>query len=116
MRLRSSVSIIVIVLGLALFAGLADATRVKVKHAPRTAHTGKPWTAVVEVERRGRRLDGFRPTMTFVGPDGREVTHPSGSGSGTYRVQVVFPHPGKWSYTVRVGDSRSYGVIRVLPQ
>jgi hypothetical protein len=31
-------------------------------------------------------------------------------------VEVVFPHPGKWSYTVRVGDSRSYGFVRVLPQ
>jgi hypothetical protein len=116
MRLRSGVTIIIVVLGLALLAGFADATSVKVKHAPDTARAGKPWTADVEVDRRGRRLDGFRPTMTFVGPDGREVAHPSGKGSGTYRVQVVFPHPGKWSYTVRVGNARSYGVIRVLPQ
>ena len=64
----------------------------------------KPWNAIVEISRHGRRLDGFRPVLTIAGLGDPKSFHGKEVASGRYRVQVIFPHPGFYTYTVKVAD------------
>ncbi len=94
-----------------------DRTHVVLAKGPRAVPATKPWNTIVEISRRGRRLDGFRPVLTIAGLgdpmsfDGKEVA------AGRYRVQVIFPHPGFYTYTVRVADRiAARGTIYAIPR
>jgi hypothetical protein len=77
----------------------------------------KPWDALVEISRRGRRLDGFRPTMTIQGLGEPKTFTGKGISAGKYRVQVIFPQPGFYTYEVRVADRiAARGTVYAIPK
>jgi hypothetical protein len=108
------VLIIAIVVGVGAWT---DRTQVALSNGPTAVPAAKPWDAIVEISRRGRRLDGFRPVLTIAGLgdpasfSGKEVA------SGRYRVQVIFPHPGFYTYTVLVANRvAARGTIYAIPK
>lgn len=116
MRLRSSVTLVLIIAAVAMLGAWTDRTHVALETGPTAMPAAKPWNTIVEISRHGRRLDGFRPVLTIAGLgdpksfSGREVA------SGRYRVQVIFPHPGFYTYTVTVADRISArGTIYAFP-
>ena len=44
-----------------------DRTQVALSKGPTAVPAAKPWDAIVEISRHGRRLDGFRPVLTITG-------------------------------------------------
>jgi hypothetical protein len=102
---------------LATILALAPAAAAKGPHAtvssgPTGIDPGKPWvTTLTLVEFGGRELAAARPTVILrsgtarfsVRPRLVGATVPSGSdvlGEARYRLRVVFPRAGRWSYTV----------------
>jgi len=100
--LRSTLMLALIVAAAAAVGAWADRPKVAVERPPALVPAAKPWSALVEISRRGRRLDGFRPVLTISSDgtsksfQGREIA------PGRYRVRVVFPYPGAYTYTVTV--------------
>jgi hypothetical protein len=86
----------------AVLGAWIDKPHAALAHAPSFVSVKKPWQAVVELSRRGRRLDGFRPVLQITGSDGSQTFDASEMGSGRYRVQVVFPQVGEYTYSVVV--------------
>ncbi|HEY5059229.1 MAG TPA: hypothetical protein VII51_09450 [Gaiellaceae bacterium] len=115
MRLRSTVVLVVMVVLVAAVGAWADRPHVAVEKPPRTVPATRPWRAVVEISRRGRRLDGFRPVLTITGEGAKESFGASEFAPGRYRVQVLFPYPGHYTYTVTVPNGiGSRGTIQVV--
>jgi hypothetical protein len=117
MRLRSTIMLVLIIAIVVSVGAWADRTQVALANGPTAVPAQKPWDAIVEISRRGRRLDGFRPVLTITGLGdplsfkGKEV------GNGRYRVQVIFPHPGFFTYTVQVADRvATRGTIYAIPK
>jgi len=108
---------LVLIIAIVVTVGtLADRTHVAVAKGPSAVPATKPWDAIVEISRHGRRLDGFRPVLTITGLgdpksfDGKEVA------AGRYRVQVIFPHAGFYTYTVKVADRIALrGTVYAVP-
>jgi hypothetical protein len=71
---------------------------------------GERWvTALTLVELGSRQLASARPRMVLRSGSDRFVVRPSGEqviGKGRYELSVVFPHAGRWSYTVIDGPRR----------
>jgi hypothetical protein len=102
MRLRSTLVLVVIVAIVAAVGAWADRPTVAVDQPPAFVPATQPWSAVVEISRRGRRLDGFRPVLTITADGQSKSFHGQEIAPGRYRVQVVFPYPGSYTYTVTV--------------
>jgi hypothetical protein len=116
MRLRSTVLLVVICATVALLGAWTDKPHVEVAGESRAVPVSKPWEALVEISRHGRRLDGFRPTMTIDGMTGSKTFSAKAVAAGQYRVEVVFPHAGFYTYTVKVADHISArGTIYAIP-
>ena len=117
MRLRSTLTLVLTIAIVVTVGAWTERTQVAVKKGPTAVPATKPWDTIVEISRRGRRLDGFRPVLTIAGLgdpmsfDGKEVA------AGRYRVQVVFPHPGFYTYTVKVADRiAARGTVYAIPK
>jgi hypothetical protein len=118
MRLRAIPVLLVIVAVVAVLGAWTDKPKVAVRQAPKVAKAEKPWDAVVEITRRGRRLDGFRPVFEVTDSAGgirrvraREV------GPGKYRVSVVFPASGFYTYEVVVPEGiAARGQVYAVPR
>src|SRR3954447_18440500 len=94
-----------------------DRTSVAVTQGPTAVPAEQPWETIVEISRRGRRLDGFRPVLKIEGLGDPETFKGSQLPSGKYRVRVLFPHPGFYSYTVSVaGRVASRGTVYAIPR
>ena len=102
MRLRSTLVLVVIVAVVAAVGAWADRPSVAVEQAPQLVPAAKPWSAIVEISRRGRRLDGYRPVLTITGDGQSKSFRGKEFAPGRYRVQVIFPYPGAYTYTVTV--------------
>jgi hypothetical protein len=114
MRLRSTLALVVVVVLVAAVGAWADRPHVAVVQPPKSVPATKGWSAVIEISRRGRRLDGFRPVFTITGEGTHESFGGKQIGPGRYRVQVLFPFPGHYTYTVSVPNSvGGRGSIRV---
>jgi hypothetical protein len=116
MRLRSTVMLVLIIAVVVAVGAWTDRTHVALAKGPSAVPASKPWETTVEISRHGRRLDGFRPVLTITGIgrptsfDGKEIA------SGRYRVQVIFPHPGFYLYTVQVADRvMARGTVYAIP-
>ena len=116
MRLRQTLIPVSIIASVVILGAWTDNTQVAVADGPRAVPATQPWDTIVEISRHGRRLDGFRPVLTIAGLgdpksfSGREVA------SGRYRVEVIFPHPGFYTYTVIVADRvATRGTIYAFP-
>jgi hypothetical protein len=116
MRLRSTF-ILVLIIGTVVAVGAwTDRTKVALAKGPSAVPAGKPWDAMVEISRHGRRLDGFRPVLTITGLGKPASFHGKEIASGRYRVQVIFPHPGFYLYTVQVADRvMARGTVYAIP-
>jgi hypothetical protein len=116
LRLRSTLALVVICAGVATVGAWTDKPRVDVQAKPTAVTATKGWNALVEISRRGRRLDGFRPTMTIQGFGDPRTFTGKAVAPGKYRVSVIFPMPGYYTYTVKVADSvEARGTIYAIP-
>lgn len=118
MRLRGTAALLLVAAGTTITAAFAEKTSVKIVHpAPAVVRKGTTWTALLEISRRGRRLDGFRPVLEIQDERGRRTfVGRETAKAGIYRVRVVFPRIGAWHYTVKLGRQRvSGGSLRVIP-
>jgi hypothetical protein len=116
MRLRGTLLLVLLIASVVILGAWTDKPHVKVK-APAATPAEQPWSALLEISRRGRRLDGFRPTVTVTGLRGAERVGSKEVGEGEYKVQVVFPHPGYYTYTVRVADRvMARGSVYAIPK
>jgi len=117
MRLRSTLILVLIIAGVVSVGAWADRTQVSVAKGPTAVPAQKPWDTIVEISRHGRRLDGFRPVLTIAGLGDPMSFHGSEVAPGRYRVQVVFPHPGFYTYTVQVADRIAMrGTVYAVPK
>ncbi len=116
MRLRSTFILVLIIGTLVTVGAWADRTQVAVAKGPTAVPAQKPWDTIVEISRHGRRLDGFRPVLTIAGLGDPRSFHANEIAPGRYRVQVIFPHPGFFSYTVQVADRiATRGTVYAIP-
>jgi hypothetical protein len=104
MRLRSTIMLVLIIAIVVSVGAWADRTEVAIAKGPRAVPAQKPWNTIVEISRHGRRLDGFRPVLTIAGLGDPRSFHAEEIAPGRYRVKVIFPHPGFWTYSVQVAD------------
>ena len=117
MRLRSTLLLVVIIAIVVSVGAWADRTQVAVAKGPSAVPAQEPWNTIVEISRHGRRLDGFRPVLTIVGFGDPQRFHGREVAPGRYRVQVVFPHPGFYTYTVQVADRVAVrGTVYAIPK
>lgn len=119
MRLRAIPILAVLVVSIAVLAAWTEQPHVTVSDASSIARTDRPWSAVVQITRRGRRLDGFRPV--FVVTDSQGLTQRAAAKEvkpGIYRVSLVFPSSGFYTYTVVVGPGAPapHGTIYAAPR
>ncbi|HEV7133426.1 MAG TPA: hypothetical protein VGN27_06840 [Gaiellaceae bacterium] len=117
MRLRSTATLVFIIAVVAVVGAWTDRTKIAVDTGSGAVPATKPWNTIVEISRHGRRLDGFRPVLTISGDTNPRSFHADEVSSGRYRVQVVFPHPGFYSYTVKVADQvAKRGTVYAIPR
>jgi hypothetical protein len=117
MRLRSTVLLVLVCAIVAILGAWTDEPHVDVAGGPTAVPVSKPWDAVVEISRHGRRLDGFRPTMTIEGMTGSTTFKGKAVAAGEYRVKVIFPHAGFYTYTVKVANHISArGTVYAIPE
>ena len=116
MRLRSTFTLVLIVTVVAFIGAWTDRTKVHVEPGSRAVPATRSWEAMVDISRHGRRLDGFRPVLTISGVGDAKSFNGSQVAPGRYRVEVIFPHPGFYSYTVKVADEvGARGTILAIP-
>jgi hypothetical protein len=117
MRLRSTFILIVIIAIVVSVGAWTDRTHVALAKGPSAVPAAKPWETMVEISRHGRRLDGFRPVLTISGlGSGAKSFNAKEVASGRYRVQVIFPHPGFFTYTVKVANRITLrGMVYAIP-
>jgi hypothetical protein len=117
MRLRSTFMLVLIIAIVVSVGAWADRTQVAVADGPTAVPAQQPWSTIVEISRHGRRLDGFRPVLTIAGLGDPKSFHANEIAPGRYRVQVIFPHPGFWTYSVQVADRvAAHGTIYAIPR
>jgi hypothetical protein len=92
----------VIVAVVAAVGAWADRPKVAVERPPALVPATHPWNALIEILRHGRRLDGFRPVLTISSDGKSQSFHGTEIAPGRYRVRVVFPYPGAYTYTVTI--------------
>ena len=116
MRLRSTFILIVIIAIVVSVGAWTDRTHVALAMGPSAVPAAQPWETVVEISRHGRRLDGFRPVLTITGLGSAKSFNGEEVASGRYRVKVIFPHPGFFTYTVKVADRITLrGTVYAMP-
>jgi len=109
--------LVFIIAAVALVGAWTDRATIAVEPGSGAVPATRPWDTIVEISRHGRRLDGFRPVLTISGMgDHARSFNGSEVSSGRYRVQVVFPHPGFYSYTLHVADRvAARGTVYAIP-
>jgi hypothetical protein len=116
MRLRSSLTLVLIIAVVALVGAWTDRTKINVDSGSGAVPATQPWQTIVEISRHGGRLDGFRPVLTITGLGGPKTFHGNEVSSGRYRVEVIFPHAGFYTYTVTVADRiAARGTVYAIP-
>ena len=117
MRLRSTLMLVLIIALVVSVGAWADRTQVALAKGPTAVPAQKPWDAIVEISRRGRRLDGFRPVLTIAGMGDPRSFNATEIAPGRYRAQVIFPHAGFFTYSVQVADRvAAHGTIYAIPR
>ena len=117
MRLRSTLILVLIIATVVTAGAWTDRTTIAVAEGPTAVPAAQPWETIVDISRRGRRLDGFRPVLTIAGLGAAKSFTGSQLPSGKYRVRVLFPHPGFFTYTVTVADRvATRGTVYAIPR
>jgi hypothetical protein len=117
MRLRGTLLLVLICATVAGVGAWTDRPHVDVAQGSTAAVPAtKPWNALVEISRHGRRLDGFRPTMTIEGMTATRTFTAEPISAGKYRVSVIFPRAGYYNYTVKVANRiAARGTVYAIP-
>jgi hypothetical protein len=118
MRLRAIPILAVIVACIAVLGAWTDRPNVTLT-TPSVVKADKPWSAVVRITRRGRRLDGFRPVFEVTDSEGAmQRSTAKEIAPGVYRVALVFPSSGFYTYKVVVGTDAPapHGTIYAEPR
>jgi hypothetical protein len=116
MRLRRTLILVLIIAIVVTVGAWADRTQVAIAKGPTAVPAQKPWDTIVEISRHGRRLDGFRPVLTIAGLGDPQSFDATEIAPGRYRVRVIFPHPGFFTYSVQVADRvAARGTIYAIP-
>jgi hypothetical protein len=110
--------LVVIVAAVAALGAWTDRPHVTVDQAPPVVKATEPWSAIVQISRRGRRLDGFRPVFEVTDPEGNKVhVRAKAVGEGKYRVSVLFPSGGFYTYKLVVADRiAARGTVYAVPR
>ena len=109
-------TLVLIVVAVAAVGAWADRTKISVHPGSGAVPAAQPWDTMVEISRHGRRLDGFRPVMTIAGLGEAKTFNGNEVSAGRYKVEVVFPHAGFYSYTVSVADQiAARGTVYAVP-
>jgi hypothetical protein len=117
LRLRGPLILVLIIAVVVSVGAWTDRTHVALAKGPSAVPATKPWNTVVEISRHGRRLDGFRPVITIAGLGDASSFNGKEVAAGRYHVQVIFPHPGFYTYTVVVADRvAARGTIYAIPK
>ena len=117
MRLRSTAMLVLIVAVVVSVGAWTDRTQVALAKGPSAVPAQKPWDTIVEISRHGRRLDGFRPVLTIAGLGDPKSFNATEIAPGRYRVHVIFPHSGFFTYTVQLDDRvAARGTIYAIPR
>jgi hypothetical protein len=91
---------------------------VKLSSVPTDTRAGTPWKVDITVKQHGvRLLKNAKPTVTIADADGSETVFRARKTGrlGVYRASVVFPAPGRWSYTIFDGFVPSCGQNHTFP-
>ncbi len=116
MRLRSTFILILIIAIVVSVGAWTDRAHVALAKGPSAVPAAQPWETMVEISRHGRRLDGFRPVLTITGLGSAKSFNGKEVASGRYQVKVIFPHPGFFTYTVKVADRITLrGTVYAMP-
>jgi hypothetical protein len=116
MRLRSTLTLVLSIAIVVTVGAWADRTHVAITKGPTAVSATKPWDTIVEISRHGRRLDGFRPVLTIAGLGDPRSFNGKQVAAGRYRVEVIFPQPGFYTYTVKVADRIALrGTVYAIP-
>lgn len=70
---------------------------------PPALEAGAAWRATIKVRRGGRPALGLRPALVIAKGAARRSFRARPAGRGSYRARVVFPSPGRWTYSARLG-------------
>jgi hypothetical protein len=117
MRLRSTLILVLIIAIVVSVGAWTDGANVAIAKGPTAVPAQKPWNAIVEISRHGRRLDGFRPVLTIAGMGDPRSFQAQEIAPGRYRAQVIFPHAGFFTYTVQVADRvAARGTVYAIPR
>jgi YtkA-like len=100
----------VVLAGAAILAAIALSTLTASLNvdlsAPAAIEAGSEWEANLQVKRAGLPVKDAEPMVAITDASG--ITHlfhaSPGARAGTYRVKIVLPEGGQWSYEVRVGE------------
>jgi hypothetical protein len=119
LRLRNTLILVAICAAVAVLGAWTEKPTVDVKPGPGAVPAKKSWDSLVEISRHGRRLDGFRPTIEIEGiaAGSKQTFKAKAIAAGKYRVSVVFPQPGYYTYEVKVADRvAAKGTVYAIPQ
>ena len=110
---------IVFLLALALVAGAAAATPLRVTVVARSgaAEVGTTWRVTILARQAGRPANGLKLTVRLA-QGSRVMTYPADAlGKGRYRADISFPAPGRWTLAARAGGRNvSLGAVTVAPE
>jgi len=118
LRLRAIPLLVVVVACIAALGAWTDRPHITLEPAPPVVRASQPWSAVVQISRRGRRLDGFRPVFEVTGPEGKSVqVRAKAVGEGQYKVSLLFPRSGFYTYKLVVADRiAARGTVYAVPR
>ena len=118
MRLRAIPLLVVFVAAIAALGAWTDRPHVTLEPAPPVVKASKPWSAVVQITRRGRRLDGFRPVFEVTDAEGKSLhVRAKSVGDGQYRVSLLFPRSGFDTYKLVVAKRiAARGTVYAVPR
>jgi hypothetical protein len=118
-RLRSIPILVVVIASVAALGAWMDRPTVRWMQGPPVVHTHEPWTAYLEITRRGRGIQWYKPVIVLRGPKGTVQRVPATDlGNGHYRIRVRLKDGGFYSYTVLVhGDGiPARGTVFAIPR
>ena len=116
MRRRTAVPTILaagaLLLALPGVAGAGGFATVGLSSLPDGTAPGRPWHVTLTILQHGRTpLSDLRPSVRVASPDGQTVRTFAARRAGrpgTYRVAVVFPSAGRWTYAIDDGFTQTH--------
>jgi uncharacterized membrane protein len=102
---RRSVLAAVVVLALSFVsAAAAKQTSITISTPSRAPVANASWPVTAHVLLKGKPFPGrtYRPTVYLLGKSGAiaGAFHGVRVGNGVYRIDIVFPHSGRWRYSI----------------